>query len=98
MQPAENSIRGIQTFCYPPNCSDSLPYFMLSIDYAAIRLGPVSSRSKSHTYGLFWNCGSKKCRILLAFPNKETKKRYVKYLKKLLALFRSHHEFENSKF
>lgn len=71
---------------------------MLSIDYASIRLGPVSSRSKSHTYGLFWNCASKQCRILLAFQNKDTKKRYAKYLKDMLNLFRSQHEFENSKF
>lgn len=98
MQPAENSNRGIQAFCYPPNYDDLLPYFMSSIDYAAIRLGSVTSRSKSHTYGLFWDCGSKKCRILLAFQSKDTKKRYANYLKNMLALFRSQHEFENSKF
>lgn len=98
IQPAENSNRGIQAFCYPPNYSELLPYFMTSIDYASIRLGPVSSRSKCHTYGLFWDSGSKQCRILLAIQDKDTKKRYVKYLKSLLALFRSQHEFENSKF
>lgn len=98
MQPTENSNRGIQAFCYPPNYSELLPYFMISIDYAAIRLGPVSSRSKSFTHGLFWDYGSKKCRILLAFQDKDSKKRYVKYLKSILALFRSQHEFENSKF
>lgn len=97
MQPAEYSNRGIQAFCYPPDNSDLLPYFTSTIDYASIRLGPVASRSKSHTYGLFWDCG-KKCRILLAFHDKDTKKRYVKYLKNLLTLYRSQHEFENSKF
>lgn len=98
MQPSRDSDRDIQIFCYPSDYNELLPYFVLSIDYAALRCGSVSSRSKSNTYGLFWQFASKDCRILIAFSEKDSRKRYAKYLKNMLTTFRSQHEFENSKF
>lgn len=95
IQPSETSDREIQIYCYPTDYSELLPYFGMSIDYANLRCGTVTSRTKVNAYGLFWTFANKKCRILLAFTDNETKKRYAKYLKNMLTLFRSQHEFQN---
>lgn len=98
LQPADNSHREIQIYCYPADYFELLPFFTLTIDYATLRCGSVSSRTRSNAFGLFWTFANKNCRILLSFNDYDAKNRYVKYMRNMLAFFRAHHEFKNGKF
>lgn len=70
--------------CYPKRYDEVSPYFLFELDIKKLKCGPVASRTNSNVYGLFWNMGSKRCKLFFAFENKCDYDSYVAYLKNVL--------------
>lgn len=65
-----------------------MPYFAIDVDYTQIFCGPVESRSKENVYGILWCSELKeKCRIFIAFEERNKHQKFNEYFRKLLKFF-----------
>lgn len=64
------------------------PFHVERIDttIANVSLSPLTSPTKTHTYGLFWELDAKRGKLLFAFETEKMQQLYKKYLLLMLQL------------
>lgn len=59
---------------------DHHPFSVIRINIPGIKLESAASRTKTHTYGLFWKNNRKKCKMFFAFKEREDYKTHMDWL------------------
>lgn len=58
------------------------PFSIIRLNIPGVRVGSAASRTKSFTYGVFWKNNRKRCRLFLAFQDKQSCSMHMKWLKR----------------
>lgn len=57
------------------------PISIIRLNIPGVRVGSAASRTKSFAYGVFWKNNRKRCRLFLAFQDKQSCSMHMKWLK-----------------
>ncbi|XP_031621731.1 uncharacterized protein LOC116339812 isoform X2 [Contarinia nasturtii] len=68
-------------FYHEDDVSREYPISVIRINIPGVRVGSAASRTKSYTYGVFWKSNRKRCRLFLAFQDKQSCSTHMKWLK-----------------
>lgn len=60
------------------------PFSIIRLNIPGVRVGSAASRTKSYTYGIFWKNNRKRCRLFLAFQDKQSCSSHMKWLKRCI--------------
>ncbi|XP_055320868.1 uncharacterized protein LOC129577569 [Sitodiplosis mosellana] len=68
-------------FYHKDDASREYPISIIRLNIPGVRVGSAASRTKSFTYGIFWKNNRKRCRLFLAFQNKQSCSMHMKWVK-----------------
>lgn len=58
------------------------PFSIIRLNIPGVRVGAAASRTKSFAYGIFWKNNRKRCRLFLAFQDKQSCNEHMTHLKR----------------
>lgn len=68
-------------FYHEDDVSREYPISTIRLNIPGVRVGSAASRTKSFAYGVFWKNNRKRCRLFLAFQDKQSCSMHQKWLK-----------------
>lgn len=68
-------------FYHEDDVAREYPISIIRLNIPGVRVGSAASRTKSFTYGVFWKNNRKRCRLFLAFQDKQSCSLHMKWLK-----------------
>lgn len=72
------------SFYHEEDVHREYPFSILRLNIPGVRVGSAASRTKSFTYGVFWKNNRKRCRLFLAFQDKQSCSMHMKWLKQAI--------------
>lgn len=69
------------SFYHENDANREFPFSVIRINIPGVRVGSAASRTRSHTYGIYWK-GRKRCRLFMAFPDKQSSASHMEWLKR----------------
>lgn len=70
------------SFYHEDDLHREYPFSVIRLNIPGVRVGSAASRTKSHTYGIFWKSNRKRCRLFMAFPDKQSSATHMEWLKR----------------
>lgn len=70
------------SFYHEDDVQREYPFSIIRLNIPGVRVGSAASRTKSFTYGIFWKNNRKRCRLFLAFQDKQSCSMHMKWLKR----------------
>lgn len=70
------------SFYHEDDVHREYPFSIIRLNIPGVRIGSAASRTKSFTYGIFWKNNRKRCRMFLAFKDKQSCSMHMKWLKR----------------
>lgn len=69
------------SFYHEDDSHREYPFSIIRLNIPGVQVGSAASRTKSFTYGIFWKNNRKRCRLFLAFHDKQACSMHMKWLK-----------------
>lgn len=70
------------SFYHEDDANREYPFSIIRLNIPGVRVGSAASRTKSFAYGIFWKNNRKRCRLFLAFDDKQSCTTHMKWLKR----------------
>lgn len=70
------------SFYHEDDANREYPFSIIRLNIPGVRVGSAASRTKSFAYGIFWKNNRKRCRLFLAFQDKQSCSTHMKWLKR----------------
>lgn len=72
------------SFYHEDDANREYPFSIIRLNIPGVRVGSAASRTKSFAYGIFWKNNRKRCRLFLAFEDKQSCTAHMKWLKRAI--------------
>lgn len=70
------------SFYHEDDLHREYPFSVIRLNIPGVSVGSAASRTKSYTYGVLWKSNRKRCRLFMAFPDKQTLSMHMEWLKR----------------